>query len=64
MFVPRPESKDEDDGVVLSYVRDHSSGNTCVVVLDAATLHEAARIYLPPGAFVPHLVHSVWVPAH
>ena len=64
MFVPRPESKDEDDGVVLSYVRDHSSGNTCVVVLDAATLHEAARIYLPPDAFVPHLVHSVWVPAH
>ena len=62
MFVPRPESEFEDDGVVLSYMRDHASGNTCVVVLDAATFRETARVHLPSGAPVPHLVHSVWVP--
>ena len=42
MFAPNPCSGCEDDGVLISYVRDHPTGNSFVVVLDAASFREVA----------------------
>ncbi|WP_437364202.1 carotenoid oxygenase family protein [Inquilinus limosus] len=50
VFVPRPGGVEEDDGVLLSVVFDSSTERSFLLVLDAATLDERAR------AFVPHAI--------
>jgi len=47
VFVPHPERKAEDDGVLLSVVLDAAHGHSFLLVLDAATLQERARAELP-----------------
>lgn len=47
VFVPAPEARGEDGGVVLSVVLDSGRGRSFVVVLDAVTLEELARAEAP-----------------
>ncbi len=63
VFVPRPGSTDEGDGVVLSVVLEPSRGASSVLVLDAVSLTEIARAEVPQhipfgfhGGFVESLV--------
>ncbi len=50
VFVPAPDAKAEDEGVLLSVVLDAKSGSSFLLVLDAADLGEIAR------ASVPHAI--------
>lgn len=50
VFVPAPDGRAEDDGVVLSVVLDSGSGRSFLLVLDAGSWTEVAR------AGVPHVV--------
>ncbi|WP_426574663.1 carotenoid oxygenase family protein [Aquihabitans sp. McL0605] len=43
----RADGGDEDRGWLLNFVHDLSTDRSSVVVLDAATLEEAARVHLP-----------------
>ncbi|XP_031559099.1 beta,beta-carotene 9',10'-oxygenase-like [Actinia tenebrosa] len=59
VFVPRPGSTDEDDGVILSVVIDVSNQQTFLLVLDGKTFKEVGRAEVPfittatiHGAFV------------
>jgi beta,beta-carotene 9',10'-dioxygenase len=47
VFVSRPGATDEDDGVVLSVVLDAKRGKSFLLVADAATFDEVARVQLP-----------------
>jgi carotenoid cleavage dioxygenase-like enzyme len=47
VFVPRPGGEDEDDGVLMSVVMDGVSGDSYLLVLDAADLSELARARAP-----------------
>ena len=47
VFVPAPDSRDEDDGVLLSLALDASSERSVLICLDAATLTERTRAVLP-----------------
>ncbi|MCP4840110.1 MAG: carotenoid oxygenase family protein, partial [Halieaceae bacterium] len=61
VFVPDPSGSGEDDGWLLAYVYDQSTDCSEVLILDASTLSEAARVLLP--ARVPMGFHGSWVPA-
>ncbi len=43
VFVPAPDSKSEDDGILLSIVLDTDRKNSYLLILDAATMEEIAR---------------------
>lgn len=47
VFVPHPDRKSEDDGILLSVVLDGHQGRSFLLVLDAQTLEERARALLP-----------------
>jgi len=47
VFVARPQSEDEDEGVLLSVVLDASTGRSFLLVLDAVDLGEIARAEVP-----------------
>lgn len=61
-FAPRPDSRAEDDGYVVSYVYDEREQRSDVVVLDAADLSAGpiCRVKLPVR--VPLGFHATWVP--
>ena len=61
VFVPRPGSTAEGDGVLLSLVLDARANRSFLVVLDATTLAEIARATLPHA--VPYGFHGEHVPA-
>lgn len=46
-FIPKPGSRKDDDGVVLSIVLDSLKGNSYLMALDAATLQEIGRATVP-----------------
>jgi beta,beta-carotene 9',10'-dioxygenase len=46
-FVPRPGSKSDEDGVLLSIVLDAKNKNSFLLLLDAANLTEIARATVP-----------------
>lgn len=56
IFVARPHAKDEDDGVLLSAVLDCTKGTSFLLILDAKTMKELARAYLPHH--IPFTLHS------
>jgi len=58
VFVARPGGVDEDDGVVLSAVLDGPKAQSYVLVLDAKTMTELARVYNPAEFKVPYSVHG------
>lgn len=47
VFVPTPNGKDEDDGVILSVVLDEKSKSSFLLVLDAVTFEEMGRALVP-----------------
>jgi beta,beta-carotene 9',10'-dioxygenase len=47
IFVPRPGSTEEDDGVLLSVVLDSDASRSFLLVLDARSMAELARADLP-----------------
>lgn len=47
VFVPAPDATSEDDGVVLSVVLDSATGTSFMLVLDAGTWREVARVGVP-----------------
>jgi beta,beta-carotene 9',10'-dioxygenase len=47
VFVPAPEARAEDDGVVLSLVLDANAGRSFLLVLNAGDLTEVARAEAP-----------------
>ena len=62
VFVPRTADAAEDDGWVLSYVYDGTTGRSDVVILHAQdfTGDPVATIHLPDR--VPFGFHGNWVP--
>lgn len=56
IFVPRPGSTQEDDGVVISLVLDGVEKKSFVLILDAKNFKELARAYTPHA--IPFTVHS------
>jgi len=60
VFVKDPNGTSEDDGWLLSFVCDRSVERGEVLILDASTMTETARVLLP--ARVPMGFHGSWVP--
>jgi beta,beta-carotene 9',10'-dioxygenase len=60
VFVPRAEDAAEDDGVLLSVVLDVGVGRSFLLVLDAATLEECARVEVPHH--IPFGLHGIHLP--
>ncbi|MEU6138838.1 carotenoid oxygenase family protein [Streptomyces sp. NPDC047081] len=58
VFVPAPESRDEDGGVILSVVLDAKAQSSYLLVLDAASFTELARARVPQP--VPFGFHGVF----
>jgi carotenoid cleavage dioxygenase-like enzyme len=61
VFVPRPDASAEDDGWLMTYVHDDSSGKSELVILDAQNIsaRPVARVLLPQR--VPHGFHGAWL---
>ncbi|MCW2796910.1 carotenoid oxygenase family protein [Nocardioides sp.] len=59
-FVPSAADSAEDDGVLMGYVHDRASGLSDLVMLDAGTLEDVARVHLPGR--VPVGFHGNWAP--
>ncbi|WP_075936390.1 carotenoid oxygenase family protein [Halosegnis longus] len=47
LFVPSPDTDDEDDGIILSVVLNPEADRSQLVCLDATTLSELGRAHLP-----------------
>jgi beta,beta-carotene 9',10'-dioxygenase len=60
VFVANPKGKTEDDGVVLSVVLDLKVSKSFLLILDAKTMKELARAYLP--YHLPLDSHGIFVP--
>lgn len=58
IFVPRPGSIEEDDGVILSVVTQESKNDSYLVVLDARDLREIARS--EAIHFIPYGLHGMF----
>lgn len=61
VFAADPTRSDEDGGWLLNYVHDLAEDRSSVVVLDASTLDEAARVVLPRR--VPFGFHGSFFPS-
>jgi carotenoid cleavage dioxygenase len=62
VFVPRPGSKSEDDGWLVTYVHDEAEGRSEMVLLEAGDFRAPpiARVLLPQR--VPYGFHGAWLP--
>lgn len=56
VFLPNPNGKREDDGVILSVVTNRSHTESFLLVLDGITFEEKARAYAPHG--IPQGLHG------
>ncbi|MGB2757161.1 MAG: carotenoid oxygenase family protein [Acidimicrobiia bacterium] len=61
VFAPDPGRDGEDGGWLLNFVTDHSQSASSLVVLDAETMHETARVIIPRR--VPFGFHGSWIAA-
>ena len=61
VFVAREADSAEDDGVLMGFVHDATTGADRLELLDAASLESVAQIHLPVR--VPHGFHGNWLPA-
>jgi carotenoid cleavage dioxygenase-like enzyme len=59
-FVADAGAKNEDDGWLLAYLFDRSDNRSRLLVVDATTMKEVARVKLPHR--VPHGFHGDFVP--
>lgn len=61
IFVPRPGSQREDDGVILMVELDGVKGRSALVVIDGISFKEIARAEVDGQSFVvPHGFHGTW----
>lgn len=58
IFVPHPDGKAEDDGVILSLVLDFANHRSFLLILDAYDMTELARAAVPHA--VPLGLHGLW----
>ncbi len=58
IFVPRPGSYKEDDGVILSFVLDFANKTSFLLILSGETFIEHARVEVPNP--VPVGLHGLW----
>lgn len=56
MFISRPGGVEEDDGVLVGTVYDGPSQQSYLNILDARSMHQIAKAYLP--FFLPFPLHS------
>lgn len=61
VFVPASPEASEDDGVLMGFVHEAARETSELVVLDAQTLADVARVELP--ARVPVGFHGNWIPS-
>ncbi|MCB9766442.1 MAG: carotenoid oxygenase family protein [Alphaproteobacteria bacterium] len=61
-FAPRPGATEEDDGWLLTFVRQEGSRDTELVVLDARLPSEAPIARVPLPGRVPIGFHAEWAP--
>jgi carotenoid cleavage oxygenase len=61
VFVPSGPDAAEDDGVLMGFVHDDHSDRTDLVLLDAGTLEDVARVHVP--ARIPYGFHGNWIAA-
>jgi carotenoid cleavage oxygenase len=61
VFVPSGPDAAEDQGVVMGFVHDDVTDRTDLVLLDAGTLEDVARVHVP--ARIPYGFHGNWIPA-
>jgi carotenoid cleavage dioxygenase-like enzyme len=61
VFVPSPDAREEDDGILLSVVLDAAARRSFALALDARTLAERARAWVPHG--IPIGFHGQFVPS-
>ena len=61
VFVPRPDATGEDDGWLVTYVHDATSGTSELVVVDTRDFRAppVARVLLPVR--VPYGFHGTWI---
>jgi beta,beta-carotene 9',10'-dioxygenase len=59
VFIPAPDAKKEDDGLVLSVVLDAQAGASFLVILDATTFKEVGRANVPHH--IPFGLHGLYV---
>jgi carotenoid cleavage oxygenase len=60
VFVPSAPDSAEDEGVLMGFVHDDAAGLTDLVLLEAGTLQDVARVHVP--ARVPYGFHGNWIP--
>ena len=60
MFVPAPNAKSEDEGVVLSMLME-ASGKSSLLVLDGQSFKEIARARVPYA--IPYRFHGTFLPS-
>ncbi|GAB4814118.1 hypothetical protein N2152v2_001164 [Parachlorella kessleri] len=65
IFLPRPGSSTEDDGVLLSIVLqgDAEQPRSFLLLLDAGSMSELGRATIPPGLLVPFGFHGNFFPS-
>jgi carotenoid cleavage oxygenase len=61
VFVPSGSDAAEDEGVLMGFVHDDQAARTDLVLLDAGTLEDVARVHIP--ARIPYGFHGNWIPA-
>ncbi|CAH0714171.1 unnamed protein product, partial [Brenthis ino] len=63
VFIPHPQAKEEDDGVIVSaMVFGKKECAVALVVLDAASLQELARAYFDTPSPAPKCLHGWFLP--
>ncbi|CAF1232241.1 unnamed protein product [Rotaria sp. Silwood1] len=60
VFVPKPESTEEDDGIILTVVFEQQTKKSFILILDAATFQEITKTYLPIQ--IPFSFHGNFYP--
>ncbi len=61
-FVPAADDAAEDEGVLMGYVYDRDTDRSDLVLLDAQSLDDVARVHLPVR--VPAGFHGNWAPVN
>lgn len=62
IFVPRPDSNQEDDGWVLTVVYDSTRHRSDVVILDGRDLNQGPVARLHLKHHIPYGLHGSWTP--
>ncbi|MCR0981482.1 carotenoid oxygenase family protein [Roseomonas populi] len=62
VFIPRAASGAEDDGYLITYAYDPSTGTSDLLLLDAARIEEAPVAVIRMPQRVPQGLHGNWMP--